>query len=121
MSLPEDFLGRIIFILNEYGMSLLKGAGTTLLIALVGTIIGCVIGLIVGTIQAIPIEKKDNIYIIKNNAFNINEKVQKTLVEKTADSFGITGDSGYGNDNSAGKSADSDGGSDGAADARVHP
>ena len=62
MSLPEDFLGRIIFILNEYGMSLLKDAGTTLLIALVGTIIGCVIGLIVGTIQAIPIEKKDNIF-----------------------------------------------------------
>ena len=33
------------------------------------------------------LEKKDNIYIIKNNAFNINEKVQKTLVEKTADSL----------------------------------
>lgn len=62
MSLPEDFLGRIIFIINEYGMSLLKGAGTTLLIALVGTLIGCLIGLIVGTIQAIPIEKKDNIF-----------------------------------------------------------
>lgn len=62
MSLPDDFLGRIIFIINEYGLSLLKGAGTTLLIALVGTLIGCVIGLIVGTIQAIPISKKDNIF-----------------------------------------------------------
>ena len=62
MSLPQDFLGRIIFIINEYGMSLLKGAGTTLLIALVGTLIGCIIGLIVGTIQAIPISKGDNIF-----------------------------------------------------------
>ena len=62
MSLPQDFWGRVIFIINEYGLSLLKGAGTTLLIALVGTLLGCVIGLIVGTIQAIPIEKKDNIF-----------------------------------------------------------
>ena len=62
MSLPDDFLGRIIFIIEQYGMSLLKGAGTTLLIALVGTLIGCIIGLIVGTIQAIPIEKKDSIF-----------------------------------------------------------
>lgn len=62
MSLPQDFLGRIIFIINNYGKSLLKGAGTTLLISLVGTIIGCIIGFFVGTIQAIPIEKKDSIF-----------------------------------------------------------
>jgi His/Glu/Gln/Arg/opine family amino acid ABC transporter permease subunit len=60
MSLPQDFLGRIIFIIKNYGQSLLKGAGTTLIIALVGTIIGCLIGLIVGIIQTIPVRKKDN-------------------------------------------------------------
>lgn len=62
MSLPQDFLGRIIFILENYGMSLLKGAGTTLLIALVGTIIGCLIGFVVGIIQTIPVSKRDNIF-----------------------------------------------------------
>lgn len=58
MTLPQDFIGRIIFIINNYGLSLLKGAGTTLAIALVGTIIGCIIGFVVGIIQTIPIEKK---------------------------------------------------------------
>ena len=61
MSLPQDFFGRIIFIIQNYGMSLLKGAGTTLLIALVGTVIGCIIGLVVGIIQTIPVSKRDNI------------------------------------------------------------
>lgn len=62
MSLPQDFFGRIIFLIQKYGMSLLKGAGTTLLIALVGTIIGCVIGFVVGIIQTIPVSKRDNIF-----------------------------------------------------------
>ncbi len=61
MSLPDDFFGRIIFILQNYGMSLLKGAGTTLLIAIIGTIIGCLIGFIVGVIQTIPVNKNDSI------------------------------------------------------------
>lgn len=39
MSLPEDFWGRIIFIIENYGESLLKGAGTTIIIALVGTLV----------------------------------------------------------------------------------
>ena len=62
MSLPQDFFGRIIFLIDKYGMSLLKGAGTTLLIALVGTIIGCLIGFVVGIIQTIPVSKRDNIF-----------------------------------------------------------
>lgn len=61
MRLPEDFLGRVVFIIQNYGGSLLKGAGTTILIALVGTVIGCLIGLIVGIIQTIPVRKKDTL------------------------------------------------------------
>ena len=34
-TLPEDFLGRIIFILNKYGPTMLNGAKTTLIIATV--------------------------------------------------------------------------------------
>jgi putative lysine transport system permease protein len=59
-SLPPDYLGRIFFIIEEYGVSLLRGAGTTLLIAVVSTFIGCIIGFIVGIIQTIPVSKKDN-------------------------------------------------------------
>ena len=60
MSLPTDFLGRIGYILQNYGGSLLRGAGTTLLIAVVSTFIGCLIGLICGILTTIPVEKNDN-------------------------------------------------------------
>ncbi|MBO7729649.1 MAG: amino acid ABC transporter permease [Lachnospiraceae bacterium] len=60
-SLPPDFFGRILFILKNYGVSMAKGAGTTLLIAIVGTLIGCVIGFIVGLIQTIPVNPNDSV------------------------------------------------------------
>lgn len=69
--MPQDFFGRIVFIIDHYGISFLQGAGVTMLIALVGTLIGCIIGFIVGIIQTIPVEKSDNIvkkvvlYVIK--------------------------------------------------------
>lgn len=58
--MPQDFFGRIIYLLQKYGDSLLRGAGTTLLIAVVSTFIGCLIGFIVGIVQTIPTDKKDN-------------------------------------------------------------
>ncbi len=61
MSMPEDFLGRIGYLLSEYGPSFLTGAGKTMLIAIVGTLIGCLIGFAVGIIQTIPVGKEDHI------------------------------------------------------------
>ena len=61
-TLPQDFFGRIVFIIQKYGFTLIEGAGTTLIIALIGTIVGCLIGFVVGVIQTIPISKKDNIF-----------------------------------------------------------
>lgn len=58
--MPESFGGRLIFIIQEYGMTFLKGAGTTMLIAVVSTLIGCLIGFVVGIIQTIPTDKKKN-------------------------------------------------------------
>ena len=58
--MPQDFFGRIIYLLNKYGDSLLRGAGSTLLIAVVSTLIGCIIGFIVGIVQTVPVDKKDN-------------------------------------------------------------
>ena len=53
-----NFLERILYLLQNYGMSFLQGAGTTLAIAIVSTIIGCIIGFAVGVIQTIPVDKK---------------------------------------------------------------
>lgn len=58
--MPGDFMGRIVYILDRYGASFARGAGVTMIIALVGTIIGCVIGFAVGIVQTIPVEKNDN-------------------------------------------------------------
>ena len=59
--MPKDYLGRIIFILQSYGPSLLAGAEKTIVIALVGTFFGCVIGFVIGVIQTIPVSKNDSI------------------------------------------------------------
>ena len=44
--------------LQKYGFSYLRGAGTTLLLALVGTFFGCLIGFAVGALQTIPVDKQ---------------------------------------------------------------
>lgn len=61
-SLPSGFFERIWFLLERYGESLLRGAGTTIVIAVVSTVIGCIIGFFVGVIQTIPVSKNDNLF-----------------------------------------------------------
>lgn len=53
-----NFAERIVYILQRYGASYLKGAGTTLVIALVSTAVGCLIGFAAGVVQTIPVDKK---------------------------------------------------------------
>ncbi len=64
-----SFFGRIIYIIQSYGMSYLTGAGTTLAIAIVSTVIGCIIGFAVGVLQTIPINKdrdsKGKLFLLK--------------------------------------------------------
>ena len=50
---------RILYILEQYGSSFLRGAGTTMVIAILGTLVGCVIGFAVGVVQTIPVSKND--------------------------------------------------------------
>lgn len=78
-SLPADFWGRIVFIIQRYGLSYLKGAGTTLVISLVATLIGCIIGFGVGVVQYIPIEKGDRLY--KKILLRIAKAVMNVYVE----------------------------------------
>lgn len=58
--MPGDFIGRIFYILDKYGASFIRGAGVTMIIALVGTFIGCIIGFAVGIVQTVPSGKHDH-------------------------------------------------------------
>ncbi|WP_444641223.1 amino acid ABC transporter permease [Caproiciproducens sp. R1] len=62
MNLPNeaDFFGWVLYLLDKYGMIFLRGAGVTLMLALVGTLIGCLIGLLVGVLRTLPYNKKAN-------------------------------------------------------------
>ena len=42
--LPETFLGRIQYLLQQYGASFLSGAGNTMIIAVVSTLLATIIG-----------------------------------------------------------------------------
>ncbi|WP_197467977.1 amino acid ABC transporter permease [Clostridium sp. Marseille-P299] len=77
--MPSDFLGRIFYILKEYGSSFVRGAGVTMIIALVGTFIGCIIGFAVGIIQAFPTSKRDP--FIKRGLFWIVRLILNIYVE----------------------------------------
>ena len=44
--LPETFLGRIQYLLQQYGASFLSGAGNTMIIAIVGTFWGALLALL---------------------------------------------------------------------------
>ena len=79
LALPTGFFERIIYILQKYGTSLLRGAGTTLAIAIVGTLIGCLIGFIVGLIQTIPVSQNDS--VVKKVILWIVKAILKIYVE----------------------------------------
>jgi His/Glu/Gln/Arg/opine family amino acid ABC transporter permease subunit len=52
-----NFLQRMVYIVEQYGPSLLKGAATTMAIALICTALGCLIGFAVGIVQTIVLRK----------------------------------------------------------------
>ena len=56
-SLPDDFWGRVVYLLQQYGPSFLRGAGTTMLIAVISTAVGCLIGFGVAIVQTTPTDK----------------------------------------------------------------
>lgn len=56
-SLPDNFWGWVVYLLQQYGPSFLRGAGTTMLIAVISTAMGCLIGFGVGIVQTTPADK----------------------------------------------------------------
>lgn len=75
-----SFLGRIGYLLQRYGTSYLKGARTTLVIALVSTAIGCLIGFVVGVVQTIPVDKKRD-SAAKRGLLRVVKMILKAYVE----------------------------------------
>lgn len=75
MNLPNSFLGWIVFLIEKYGLLLLKGAGVALIVSLASTIIGFVIGVLVGLVKSIRIENthsfKKKLLKIVNALLNI--------------------------------------------------
>lgn len=57
MSPDAGFFEWVFFLWKEYWPNLMRGAGVTLLIALVGTLAGCIIGLLVGIVHATPLNE----------------------------------------------------------------
>ena len=55
-----SFMQIIVFILQKYGLSMLRGAGLSLLLAFVGTAGGCVIGFVCGICTTIPTSERDS-------------------------------------------------------------
>lgn len=51
--MPETFFGWVGFIIEKYGSLFLKGTGTTLVVAISGTVFGFVIGLLVAIARSI--------------------------------------------------------------------
>jgi putative lysine transport system permease protein len=68
-SANSSFIEWVIFIAHDYWPLFLRGAETTLIIALTGTIIGFGIGVLIGVIRTIPIDHTTN--LIKRIVFKI--------------------------------------------------
>ena len=74
-----NFFQRMIYIVQDYGSSLLKGAATTMVIAIICTLLGCVIGFAVGLIQTTEPHKKDG--IIKRGILKVVNVILTAYVE----------------------------------------
>lgn len=53
--MERSFFGWIVFLLEKYWPQFIRGTGTTLLLAIIGTAAGFVIGLLVGVVRTIPL------------------------------------------------------------------
>ena len=79
---PEktSFTDNISKLISRYGTTYLSGAGTTLLISIVGTFFGCVIGFMVGVVQTIPADKKRD-SVVKRAFLKLVRGILRAYVE----------------------------------------
>ena len=75
----RSFWEWVVYLLQNNWMDFFRGAGITLLLAIVGTIIGCIIGFLVGVVQTIPIDPQDN--LLKKIILKVIRSVMSAYVE----------------------------------------
>ena len=61
----SNFFGQVAKILTENWQQLLRGAGITLLISIIGTIVGLAIGLAIGVFRTAPLSENQFIFGIQ--------------------------------------------------------
>lgn len=69
----------MLYILQHYGLSLLTGACTTMVIAIVCTLLGCVIGFAVGLVQTTEVKKNSS--LLKKVALKLLKWILNAYVE----------------------------------------
>ncbi len=77
--MPDTFFGWVWFMFIKYLPLFLQGAGTTILIAVVGTVAGFIIGTLVAIVRTIPMHKKD--HIVKKIVLKIARGILAAYVE----------------------------------------
>lgn len=77
--MPKSFLGGVGFLFVKYLPMFLQGLGTTLLIAIAGTVFGFIIGVLVATVRTIPIKREDN--LLKKILLRVVRFILTTYVE----------------------------------------
>lgn len=76
---PQTFWQSVVSMVDEYGSLFLRGAATTLLIAVVATVVGFVLGLLIQVIRTQPIDKKH--HPVKNILLRIVKWLLTAYVE----------------------------------------
>ena len=79
MTIRRTFFEWLVYIGKNSGMSMLRGAGNTFVIAFVSTVIGCLIGFVVGVINTIPIDR--NSHPAKRVALRVTRGILIVYVE----------------------------------------
>ena len=74
-----SFFDWIAKIFSEYWLSFLRGTGSTLLMAIIGTIAGFLIGLIIAIIRTVPIKENDGGF--KKALFKVINAILSVYVE----------------------------------------
>ena len=92
MDVTRTFWDWVVAIVSKYGQMFISGAGTTMLIAITGTVIGFIIGLIVAIIKTVPVRPQDNkvkkIFLkIVNIILNIYEIKNSILCRQEESAF----------------------------------
>lgn len=74
-TIPHDFIGGVLYILQRYGSLFVKGLINTLILALLGTIFGLILGLLIS--------------LIRTQEDNDSDKTLTRLLKKTGRGFSI--------------------------------